>query len=136
MAWGRLALGARARRCSATSAMLGLGPIGTLKGIKPTGGDAKKPGLGKKPATSTLDFDFSDDDEPGALDFPQPTFTFTEGVDAEAVLEVLIWIGANSLIIVDTAQSLFLTRTRLKKMHTINTRVTQVDHFSGKIVGN
>ena len=49
------------------------------------------------------------------MDFPQPTFTFTEGVDAEAVLEVLIWIGANSLIIVDTAQSLFLTRTRLKK---------------------
>ena len=47
-------------------AMLGLGPIGTLKGIKPTGGDAKKPGLGKKPATSTLDFEFSDDDEPGA----------------------------------------------------------------------
>ena len=46
--------------------MLGLGPIGTLKGIKPTGGDAKKPGLGKKPATSTLDFEFSDDDEPGA----------------------------------------------------------------------
>jgi len=30
-----------------------------------------------------------DDDEPGALDFPQPTFTFTEGVDAEAVLEVV-----------------------------------------------
>ena len=50
----------------AATAMLGLGPIGTLKGIKPTGGDAKKPGLGKKPATSTLDFDFSDDDEPGA----------------------------------------------------------------------
>ena len=51
---------------SAATAMLGLGPIGTLKGIKPTGGDAKKPGLGKKPATSTLDFEFSDDDEPGA----------------------------------------------------------------------
>ena len=45
--------------------MLGLGPIGTLKGIKPTGGDAKKPSVGKKPATSNLDFDFSDDDEPG-----------------------------------------------------------------------
>ena len=54
---------------SAATAMLGLGPIGTLKGIKPTGGDAKKPGLGKKPATSTLDFDFSDDDEPGT---PRP----------------------------------------------------------------
>ena len=50
--------------------MLGLGPIGTLKGIKPTGGDAKKPSAGKKPATSNLDFDFSDDDEPGA---PCPT---------------------------------------------------------------
>ena len=49
----------------ARSAMLGLGPIGTLKGIKPTGGDAKKPSVGKKPATSNLDFDFSDDDEPG-----------------------------------------------------------------------
>lgn len=46
--------------------MLGLGPIGTLKGIKPTGGEAKKPSAGgKKPATSNLDFDFSDDDEPG-----------------------------------------------------------------------
>ena len=59
--------GAAARATgSAATAMLGLGPIGTLKGIKPTGGDAKKPGLGKKPATSTLDFEFSDDDEPGA----------------------------------------------------------------------
>ena len=57
---------ARGYRLLRRLAMLGLGPIGTLKGIKPTGGDAKKPGLGKKPATSTLDFDFSDDDEPGA----------------------------------------------------------------------
>merc|ERR1719182_1203170 len=30
-----------------------------------------------------------DDDDPGALDFPQPKFTFTEGVDEEAVLQVV-----------------------------------------------
>jgi solute carrier family 8 (sodium/calcium exchanger) len=30
-----------------------------------------------------------DDDDPGALDFPEPIFTFTEGVDAEAVLHVV-----------------------------------------------
>ena len=42
--------------------MLGLGPIGTLKGIT-TGGDARKPGTGKKPAMSAVDFDFSDDDD-------------------------------------------------------------------------
>jgi solute carrier family 8 (sodium/calcium exchanger) len=30
-----------------------------------------------------------DDDDPGALDFPQATFTFVEGVDEEAVLQVV-----------------------------------------------
>lgn len=43
--------------------MLGLGPIGTLKGVQRPD-DAKKPGQGKKPMSS-LDFDLglSDDEE-------------------------------------------------------------------------
>jgi solute carrier family 8 (sodium/calcium exchanger) len=30
-----------------------------------------------------------DDDDPGALDFPQATYTFTEGVDEEAIVQVV-----------------------------------------------
>jgi solute carrier family 8 (sodium/calcium exchanger) len=39
-----------------------------------------------------------DDDEPGALDFPQPKFTFIEGVDEEAVLNVVRRKGGSGKI--------------------------------------